>query len=82
MAVLQVEMQMGAVDVVGFRAEHRCEFPACSLVHAPEELGLRQCERVGGRRFALGPGIVLDERGRLDRGLHGGVRGDRRQHLS
>ena len=65
-------MQMGAVDVVGFRAEHRCEFPACSLVHAPEELGLRQCERVGGRRFALGPGIVLDERGRLDRGLDGG----------
>ena len=41
-ALLQVEMQMGAVDVVGFRAKHRGEHLAGALMHAPEELGLRK----------------------------------------
>ncbi len=41
-AVLQVEMQMGAVDVVGFRAKHRGEHLAGALMHAAEELGLRK----------------------------------------
>jgi hypothetical protein len=41
-AVLQVEMQMGAVDVVGFGAEHCGEHLAGALMHTPEELGLRQ----------------------------------------
>jgi hypothetical protein len=41
-AVLQVEMQMGAMDVVGFGAKHRGEYLAGALMHAPEELGLRK----------------------------------------
>ena len=70
-AVLQVEMQMGAVDVVGFRAEHRGEHLAGALMHAPQELGLRQRERIRRRSFARELRIALNEGGRLDRGLHG-----------
>ena len=40
--VLQVKMQMGAVDVVGFRAKHCGEHLAGALMHAPEELGRRK----------------------------------------
>ena len=40
--LLQVEVQMGTVDVVGFWAKHRGEHLAGALMHAPEELGLRK----------------------------------------
>lgn len=41
-AVLQVEMKMGPVHVIGLRAEHRGELIACAPVHAAEELRLWQ----------------------------------------
>ena len=41
-SVLQVKMQMGAVNVVGFRSKHCGEHLAGALMHAPEELGLRK----------------------------------------
>jgi hypothetical protein len=40
--VLQVEMKVGAVHVVGLRAEHRGELIAGAPVHVAEELRLWQ----------------------------------------
>jgi transposase InsO family protein len=41
MTVLQVEMKMGAMDVVGLWPEHGGEHAARTLVHPAQELGLR-----------------------------------------
>src|SRR5262245_55402095 len=70
MPVLQVEMQMGAVDVVGFWTKHRGEHLTGALMNAPEELGLRQRQRILRWGLARGPRVTLDKRSRLDRSLH------------